>query len=424
MRPVLVHVPFLLPRGFLAEHGFKSRHGGTPSLHRGEGGGEGEPNYRWRNPLTPPLSPAGRGSRPCSRLGRALTSKSLTIARALVLSALSAAYLILDHVPAAAQPVEDFYRGKTITIYVGTGMGAGAVSAYPMALAPVIRKYIPGNPNVVVSHMPGAGGIKAATFIESIGPQDGTAWGFITRGFMLAPLLKLPQANFQPARFNWIGSPSRTVSIGAVWNASTPVRTIADAMQREVVVGATSIAQDTGIFPRALNRVLGTRFRIVTGYASVGAVDIAMERGEVQGKVGSTWKSLNSGPSAHWVKDGIASVLVQLGVRKSPDIPADVPLALDLAKTAEDRQVLEVLCAPSATGYPSFMGPGVPKERAEAVRAAYAAAMKDPEFIDAVLKGGLDIDPIGAEELSAVVRGIYALPEAAVARARELLPAQ
>src|SRR4029077_1663148 len=175
---------------------------------------------------------------------------------------------------ASAQPVEEFYRGKTITMYVGTGVGAGAVSAYPMTLAQVMKKYIPGNPNMVVSHMPGAGGIKAATYIESIAPQDGTAWGFITRGFMLAPLLKLPQANFSPQRFNWIGSPSRTVSMGAVWNASTPVRSIQDAMQREVVVGATSIAQDTGIFPRALNRVLGTKFKIVTGYAGLGAVDI------------------------------------------------------------------------------------------------------------------------------------------------------
>jgi tripartite-type tricarboxylate transporter receptor subunit TctC len=327
--------------------------------------------------------------------------------------------------PAAlAETVEEFYRGKTITMYVGTGMGAGAVSAYPMAMAPIIRKYIPGNPNVVVSHMPGAGGIKAATFIESIAPQDGTAWGFITRGFMLAPLLKLPQANFQPQKFNWIGSPSRTVSMAVVWNAWTPVRSIHEAMQREVVVGATSIAQDTGIFPRALNRVLGTKFRIVTGYASVGSVDIAMERGEVQGKVGSTWKSLNSGPSARWVPDKIVSVVIQLGVRKAPDIPTDVPLGLDLAKTPEDRQVLEVLCAPSATGYPSFMGPGVPKERVEAIRAAYAATLKDPEYIETIQKGGLDIDPIGADELTDIVHGIYALPQAAVDRARDLLPGQ
>jgi tripartite-type tricarboxylate transporter receptor subunit TctC len=324
---------------------------------------------------------------------------------------------------AGAETVEEFYRGKTITMYVGTGVGAGAVSAYPMALGPVIKKYIPGHPNLVVSYMPGAGGIKAASYIYGIAPQDGTAWGFITRGFLLAPLLKIPQAQFDPTRFSWIGSPTRTVSMGLVWNASTEVRTIQDAMRREVVIGATSIAQDTGIFPRALNRIAGTRFKIVTGYAGLGAVDLALERGEVQGKVGSTWKSLNSGPSARWVADRLVTVLVQLGVKKAPDIPPDVPLGLDLAKTPEDRQVLEVLCAPSATGYPSFMGPGVPRERVEAIRSAYLQSLKDPEFIEAVQRQGLDLDPIGAAELADIVRGIYALPAAAVEGARDLLPA-
>jgi tripartite-type tricarboxylate transporter receptor subunit TctC len=330
---------------------------------------------------------------------------------------------ILATSPAGAETIEDFYRGKTITMIVGTGVGAGAVSAYPMALAPVIRKYLPGHPNLVVSYMPGAGGIKAASYIYGIAAQDGTAWGFITRGFLLAPLLKIPQAQFDPTRFNWIGSPTRTVSMGLVWNASTEVRTIQDAMRMEVVVGATSIAQDTGIYPRALNRIAGTKFKIVPGYAGLGAVDLALERGEVQGKVGSTWKSLNSGPSARWVTDKLVTVLVQLGVKKAPDIPPDVPLGLDLARTPEDRQVLEVLCAPSATGYPSFMGPGVPKERVDAVRRAYLQSLKDPEFIEALQKQGLDLDPVGAEELAAVVRGIYALPEAAVEGARDLLPA-
>jgi tripartite-type tricarboxylate transporter receptor subunit TctC len=322
-----------------------------------------------------------------------------------------------------AETVEEFYRGKTIKMYVGTGAGAGAVSGYPMALAQVIRKYIPGQPTLVVSHMPGAGGIKAATYIERVAPQDGTAWGFITRGFMLAPLLKLPQADFEPAKFNWIGSPARTVSMGLVWNKSTPVRTVQDAMQQEVVVGATSIAQDTGIYPRALNQIAGTKFKIVTGYSGLGAVDIAMQRGEVQGKVGSTWGSLNSGSSAHWIKDKIVTVIVQLGVTKSPDIPADIPLGLDLAKTPEDRQVLEVLCAPGATGFPSFMGPGVPADRVAAIRAAYVAAMKDPEFAELLRKQNLELDPISADELTRIVRGIYAMPEAAVTRARELLPA-
>jgi hypothetical protein len=212
--------------------------------------------------------------------------------------------------------------------------------------------------------------------------------------------------------------------MGVVWNAHTPVRTIQDAMQKDVVVGATSIAQDTGIYPRALNRLLDTRFKIVTGYASLGAVDIAMERGEVQGKVGSTWKSLNSGASANWVRDKLVTVLVQLGVKKASDIPAAVPLGLDLAKSPPDRQVLELLCAPSATGFPSFVGPGVPPERVAAIRAAYAASLQDPEFVEAVRKSGLDLDPIGHDELSEIVRGIYALPDAAIERARELLPAQ
>jgi tripartite-type tricarboxylate transporter receptor subunit TctC len=339
----------------------------------------------------------------------------------LVVAAMTAGILAADR--ARAETVEEFYHGKTITMIVGTGVGTGAVSAYPMALAPVIKKYIPGRPNLVVSYMPGAGGIKAASYIYGIAPQDGTAWGFITRGFLLAPLLKIPQAQFDPTRFNWIGSPTRTVSMGLVWNASTAVRTIEDAMQTEVVVGATSITQDTGIYPRALNRIAGTKFKIVTGYAGLGAVDLALERGEVQGKVGSTWKSLNSGPSARWVSDQRVTVLVQLGVKKAPDIPADVPLGLDLARTPQDRQVLELLCAPSATGYPSFMGPGVPKERVEAIRSAYLQSLNDPEFVEAVQKQGLDLDPIGAGELAEIVRGIYALPEAALEGARDLLPA-
>jgi tripartite-type tricarboxylate transporter receptor subunit TctC len=330
---------------------------------------------------------------------------------------------ILTAVPVTAETVEDFYRGKTITMYVGTGVGAGAVSAYPAALAPLMKKYLPGHPDLIVSYMPGGGGIKAANYIYGIAPQDGTAWGFITRGFLLAPLLKIAQAQFDPTKFNWIGSPSRTVSIGLVWNASTTIRTIQDAMKSEVVVGATSIAQDTGIFPRALNRIAGTKFKIVTGYSGLGAVDLAIERGEVQGKVGSTWKSLNSGPTAAWVSDKSVTVLVQLGVKKAPDVPVDVPLGLDLARSPEDRQVLEVLCAPSATGYPSFMGPGVPMERLAAVRNAYVQSLKDPEFIEVIQREGLDLDPIPADELTDVVRGIYALPEAAVERARDLLPA-
>lgn len=320
-----------------------------------------------------------------------------------------------------AETVEEFYRGKTITFYIGTGSGAGAVSAYPMAVAQIIRKYIPGRPAVVIANMPGAGGIKAANYLYKIAPQDGTAVGFITRGFLLAPLLKIDGVQFDPTKYNWVGSPARTVSVGAVWNASTDVRTIQDAIKNEVILGATAPNQDTAVFPRALNKLIGTKFKIVTGYASVGAVDLALQRKEVQGKVGFTWTSLNSGPSVDWVKDKVVNVIVQLGTAKAADIPADIPLALDLAKTPQDRQTLLVLCAPSATGYPSFMGPNVPPDRVAAIRAAYAQTMKDADFKALIDKQNLDLDPIGADELTAIVKSIYDLPDAAVDRARDIV---
>jgi len=324
--------------------------------------------------------------------------------------------------PALAQSVESFYRGNTINIYIGTGESAGAVGAYPRALAQFLPKHMPGNPSIVIRNMPGAGGVKAANFVYGLAPQDGTVWGFITRGFLLAPLLKYHGVEFDPTKFKWIGSPARTVSIGAVWTANTRVRTIQDAMQTEVVVGATSPGQDTGVFPKALNQLTGTRFKIVTGYKSVGDVDLAMEKGEVQGKVGFTWTSLNSGRSATWVRDKTVSILVQLGVEKDPSIPADVPLALDLTRTPEDRQLLELLCAPSATGYPSFLGPGVPQARVDALRTAYRATMADPEFAEALKRQSLDLDPIRGEDIEAIVARLYAQPTSVIERAREMLP--
>jgi tripartite-type tricarboxylate transporter receptor subunit TctC len=306
-------------------------------------------------------------------------------------------------------------------MYIGTGESAGAVGAYPCAISQVIRKYIPGNPNVVVSNMPGAGGIKLANFIQSQSLQDGLQWAFITRGFMLAPLLKVPGAQFEPTKFNWIGSPARTVSVGAVWTANTKIRTIEEAMKEEVVLGATAPNQDTAIFPNALNRLTGTKFRIVKGYSSVGQVDIAMQRGEIDGKVGFTWGSLMSGSSANWVRDGKVKVLVQLGMSKSRDIPTDVPLALDLAKTPEDRQVLEILCGPSATGYPSFMGPNVPKDRVAIIRAAYEATMKDPEFMTEAEKGQMPVLPVSGEIAQKHVEKLERTSQEVIERARTLL---
>jgi tripartite-type tricarboxylate transporter receptor subunit TctC len=322
--------------------------------------------------------------------------------------------------PIGAARADDFYAGKTINIYIGTGEGPGALSAYPRAIAQVIGRYIPGNPAIIIRNMPGAGGIKAANFIYSIAPQDGTAWGFITRGFVRAPLLGTPQAQFDPTRYQWIGTTSQETSVAAVWTAGTRVRTMRDATAEEVVFGGTSLATDTGLFPTILNRLIGTRFKVIVGYKSSTDVDLAMERGEVQGKVW-TWGSLKSGNTADWLAERKVALLAQFGLQRARDLP-DTPLALDFARSPEDRQVMELIFAPLSLGYPSFMGPGVPAERVEIMRRAFDKAMRDAEFIDLMKQQNLVLDPASGEIVQAIVRRLYQMPAGVVERARAYLP--
>ena len=321
---------------------------------------------------------------------------------------------------AGAARAADFYAGKVISIYIGTGEGPGALSAYPRAIAQVIGKYIPGNPTIVVRNMPGAGGIKAANFIYSIAPQDGTAWGFITRGFVRAPLLATPQAQFDPTRYHWIGTTSQETSVAAVWTRGTPVRSLPEATTQEVVFGGTSLATDTGLFPTILNRLIGTRFKVIVGYKSSTDVDLAMERGEVQGKVW-TWGSLKSGNTAGWVEEKKVSLLAQFGLQRARDLP-DLPLALDYAKSPEDRQVMELVFAPLTLGYPSFMGPGVPPDRVELMRRAFDKTMQDPEFIELMKQQNLVLDPAKGEDVQAIVGRLYQMPQAVIERARMYIP--
>jgi len=328
--------------------------------------------------------------------------------------------LIASSTISTAVRAQDFYTGKTINIYIGTGEGPGAMTSYPRAIAQIVARYIPGHPTIVIRHMPGAGGIKAANYIYGIAPQDGTTWGFITRGFVRAPLLQTPQADFDPTRFQWIGTPSQETTVAAVWTAGTKVRSINDATRQEVVFGGTSLATDTGLFPTILNKLIDTRFKVVVGYKASTDVDIAMERGEAQGKIW-TWASLKSGRTANWIPEGKVHLLAQFGLTRAKDLP-DVPLVLEYAKTTEDRQVMELIFAPIALGYPSFMGPGVPKERIAIVRRAFDKAMQDPEFIALLGQQSLAHDPATGEDLQAIIARMYWMPALVVEKARGLIP--
>ncbi|HTI87415.1 MAG TPA: tripartite tricarboxylate transporter substrate-binding protein [Alphaproteobacteria bacterium] len=336
--------------------------------------------------------------------------------RALVVGAL----IVAAGADARAQSVESFYKGKTLAITISSGEG-GTNDAYARLIANTIGRYIPGNPMVVPRNLPGAGGLRAANFIHDVAPKDGTAMAVVQRGVIIQPLVDIQSATYDPSKLNWIGSTAREVSVGVAWTASTDVRTIQDAMKKEVIVGSSGVGNDTGAFPLVLNRFIGTQFKPIHGYKSGSEITLAFERGEVQGRVGWSWGSVKS-RGQEWLRDGKIKVLVQMGINKADDLP-DVPLILDLAKTQEDREAMLMIFSPTYIGWPSVMPPNVPADRLQAVRRAYDQAMQDPELRAMAAKQDLDLDPMSGEEIQKVVTQLYALSPAVVERARVAMTA-
>lgn len=321
---------------------------------------------------------------------------------------------------AAAQSVADFYRGKTINMTISSGEG-GTNDAYARLIAEQLGKFIPGNPIIVPRNMPGAGGLKAANYIYEIAPKDGLAYGIVQRGTAVQPIMDIQSANYDPSKFNWIGSTARETSVGVVWTSATPVRTIQDAMKTEVIIGTSGVGNDTGGFPLVLNHFLGTKFKPIHGYKSGSEISLAMERGEVQGRIGWSWGSVTS-RSSEWLRDKKITVLIQMGLEKAEDLP-DVPLVLDLAKTPEDRDAMELIFAATTIGWPSIMPPGTPKDRVAAVRLAYNEMVKSPEFKAQADKRNLEVDPVTGEQIDKIVARIMSFPKPVVERAQRAMNA-
>ena len=320
---------------------------------------------------------------------------------------------------AADSSVADFYRGKVVNIYVGTSEG-GAIDVYPRLMSDYLTKYMPGNPQVIVRNMPGASGVNATNYIYAVAPQDGTAYGFATRGILYGPLFEMQSATYDPKKLNWIGSTTKETSVITVWSSSSPVKTIEDVRTQEVFVGATAgTVGNMDIFPELLNKMAGMKFKVIRGYKGAPQVVLAMEAGEIQGRGAWSWGSLKSS-HMDWVKEGKIRVLVQFGLEKASDLP-DVPLALDLMKKPEDKQLMEMICAPISLGYPSFLGPKVPHERVEAVRTAYMATLHDPDFLALADKRQLEVDPVTGEDIRKVIDEIYGMPKPIVERAKAIL---
>ncbi len=303
---------------------------------------------------------------------------------------------------------------RNLEFYVGYSAGGGS-DTQARIVANHIGRHYPGAPNVVVRNMPGAGTITLANYLFSVAARDGGTFGIIAGGAVTAPLFKTKGAAYDPREFTWIGNVSSEVSIAAAWHTSG-VKTLADAMQREVVLGTAGPGSGNHIYPLVLNAVLGTKFKLISGYPGSNEVAIAMERGEVQGT--GSWNIsgiMQSRPD--WLKDGLLIPLVQQSLSKHPSLP-DVPLVTELGKTEADRKVLQLIFAQQVISRPLLAPPQIAPERAQALRAAFDTTMKDAAFLDDAAKRRMEItDPMTADQVKTLLNELYATPSDVIERA-------
>jgi tripartite-type tricarboxylate transporter receptor subunit TctC len=323
---------------------------------------------------------------------------------------------------ALAQAAADFFAGKQISLLIGTTPGGG-YDAYGRIVARYLGRHIPGNPAIIVKNMPGAGGLALANHLYNRAPKDGTEIGTVQNGlpfeklfFMLSP--GGSNALFDSTKFGWIGSATQTVFVTVTWHSS-PVKTLQDAMSKEVVLGASTPSADSYVLAMLSNNLIGTKFKVVHGYAGATEVDLAVENGEVQGEAGKDWTTLTS-TRPQWIKDKKVNILVQMGMKSHPDIKG-VPMAIDLAKTPEDRQVMEVVFAKFGMSRPFMAPPDLPADRLATLRSAFDATVSDPAFVEEAKRLGMEINPVSGNDVQSLVTRIMNTPPALAERAREAL---
>jgi tripartite-type tricarboxylate transporter receptor subunit TctC len=314
-------------------------------------------------------------------------------------------------------PVSTPATAQSVNLVVGFSPGA-AYDIYMRTLARHIGRHLPGNPTVVPQNMAGAGSMRVANFLYNAAPKDGFTIGMFARGLAMQPLLDDQGVQYDARKLNWIGSLGTDVSMVFSWHTK-PFKSLDDVRAREMVVGATGSGADSVIFPYILNGVLGTKFKVVTGYPGANDFLLAMERGETEGTAGVSWSTV-SASKPDWVREHKINVLVQLGTKKHPDLGA-APLVLDFAKTESDRGVLELIFSRQEMAYPVVAPPGVPAERVQVLRQALAATVKDPEYLADAKRQTLETDAVSGANITALIERLYQSPPEVVARAKAAL---
>ena len=319
--------------------------------------------------------------------------------------------------PALADPIEDFYKGKTLTIVSSGGVG-GPIDLACRTVAKFISRHIPGNPTIVVRNMPGGGHVLMSNYMAQQAPRDGTTIGGVVNSIPTHQVVDGRGVRFDARAFHWLGSTGFANLMTLAWHTSG-FKSINEVFDRELLTGVTGVGSGTFVYTNAMNMILGTKFKMVMGYKDSASVDLAIERGEVQARGGFTLTGIKQ-ERPHWVAENKITFLVQVGAQPEPEYP-DVPLMHALARTDEERQILELISSPAALGRPFFTPPEVPAERLAALRAAFAATMKDPDYIAEGQRLRLDMNPLSAERVTELVNATVNAPPNVIAKARAAL---
>lgn len=319
-------------------------------------------------------------------------------------------------IAAAAQAPAEFYKGRTVNLQIGSGVGGG-YDAVGRLFARHIGKYIPGQPSVVPQNVPGGGSLQLSNQFAAIAPRDGSTFGIVNNGVPSTPLLTPSVAKFDPRKFNYLGSPSREGHVMMVWETSK-IRTIEDLFTKEAIIGATAPGGAVYDFPFLANAVLGTKFKIITGYQSSNTAKLAMERGEIDGQAGMGWVSVKTDYGTDLGAGRIRIVSV-FGFEPLKEIP-NVPL-MPTGKTQDERQLFELMYSRQRFGRPFITPPDVPADRLAALRQAFEDTMKDKDFLAEAVKQNIEVEPVKWQELQELVEKLYKTPDHVVKRMQETL---
>jgi tripartite-type tricarboxylate transporter receptor subunit TctC len=319
--------------------------------------------------------------------------------------------------PALADPVSDFYTGRVITISVGLAPGGG-YDAYARLLSRHFSKHMPGRPTVIVQNVPGGAGLTLVNSLYNIAPKDGTTFGIFDRLLPLDPLLRGAQSLFDASRFSWVGSMSQETLACVSWHGAK-AKSLQDLRTTELLMAGTGATGDASIYPKLLRTFLGLQLTVVNGYQGASDVTLAMERGEIEGFCPWSWTSIET-TKPDWLRENKIHAFLQMGLRKDPR-HSDVPLALDLAKSEQDREALELMMSPSLFARPFAAPPDVPNERLEALRRAFMATLKDPELLADAAKLRIPVDAVSGQEIRDELKKVYAIPRSVVERVKEAI---